>query len=58
VHAFQQDKVSAVIASYISEVVLALEPWAAQLKGRCPGRFPEQAGTLMHLNGQLGPIVV
>jgi branched-chain amino acid transport system substrate-binding protein len=36
VRAFQravnQDKVSAVIASYISEVVLALEPWAARLK--------------------------
>jgi branched-chain amino acid transport system substrate-binding protein len=27
-----EDKVSAVIASYISEVVLALEPWAARLK--------------------------
>jgi branched-chain amino acid transport system substrate-binding protein len=36
VRAFQraasQDKVHAVIASYISEVVLALEPWAARLK--------------------------
>src|SRR5580704_1451775 len=36
VRAFQRavsdDKVSAVIASYISEVVLALEPWAARLK--------------------------
>jgi branched-chain amino acid transport system substrate-binding protein len=36
VRAFQravsEDKVSAVIASYISEVVLALEPWAARLK--------------------------
>ncbi len=36
VRAFQravnQDHVSAVIASYISEVVLALEPWAARLK--------------------------
>ena len=35
VRAFQRavsdDKVSAVIASYISEVVLALEPWAARL---------------------------
>ncbi len=35
VRAFQravnQDKVSAVIASYISEVVLALEPWSARL---------------------------
>ncbi|MDR3465158.1 MAG: ABC transporter substrate-binding protein [Xanthobacteraceae bacterium] len=35
VRAFQravsEDKVSAVIASYISEVVLALEPWAARL---------------------------
>jgi branched-chain amino acid transport system substrate-binding protein len=30
--AAQQDKVSAVIASYISEVVLALEPWAGRLK--------------------------
>ena len=36
VHAFQravsEDKVNAVIASYVSEVVLALEPWAARLK--------------------------
>ena len=36
VRAFQravsEDKVSAVIARYISEVVLALEPWAARLK--------------------------
>src|ERR1700710_212417 len=36
VRAFQravnEDKVSIVIASYISEVVLALEPWAARLK--------------------------
>src|SRR6201987_4528427 len=36
VRAFQravsEDKVSAVITSYISEVVLALEPWAARLK--------------------------
>jgi branched-chain amino acid transport system substrate-binding protein len=36
VRAFQravsEDKVAAVIASYISEVVLALEPWAARLK--------------------------
>src|ERR1700753_3402614 len=35
VRAFQRavsdDKVSAVIASYISEVVIALEPWAARL---------------------------
>src|ERR1700686_4559640 len=35
VRAFQRaasdDKVNAVIASYISEVVLALEPWAARL---------------------------
>jgi branched-chain amino acid transport system substrate-binding protein len=35
VRAFQravnQDKVSAVIASYVSEVVLALEPWSARL---------------------------
>jgi branched-chain amino acid transport system substrate-binding protein len=29
--AAQQDKVNAVIASYISEVVLALEPWAGRL---------------------------
>ena len=29
--AAQQDKVAAVIASYISEVVLALEPWAGRL---------------------------
>src|SRR5512136_207115 len=36
VRAFQravnEDKVNMVIASYISEVVLALEPWAARLK--------------------------
>src|SRR3954454_3487938 len=36
VRAFQravnEDKVNAVITSYISEVVLALEPWAARLK--------------------------
>ncbi|WGS02739.1 ABC transporter substrate-binding protein [Bradyrhizobium sp. ISRA443] len=36
VRAFQravnEDKVNAVISSYISEVVLALEPWAARLK--------------------------
>src|SRR3954451_14173919 len=36
VRAFQravsEDKVNSVIASYISEVVLALEPWAARLK--------------------------
>ncbi|HEX3348548.1 MAG TPA: ABC transporter substrate-binding protein [Acetobacteraceae bacterium] len=30
--AAQQDHVNAVIASYISEVVLALEPWAGRLK--------------------------
>ena len=30
--AVQQDNVTAVIASYISEVVLALEPWAGRLK--------------------------
>ena len=30
--AVQQDGVNAVIASYVSEVVLALEPWAARLK--------------------------
>ena len=30
--AVQQDKVVAVIASYVSEVVLALEPWAGRLK--------------------------
>lgn len=30
--AVQQDKVHAVIASYVSEVVLALEPWAGRLK--------------------------
>src|ERR1700716_1810737 len=32
VRAVSDDKVNAVIASYISEVVLALEPWAARLK--------------------------
>ena len=30
--AVNEDHVNAVIASYISEVVLALEPWAARLK--------------------------
>jgi branched-chain amino acid transport system substrate-binding protein len=30
--AVQQDHVNAVIASYVSEVVLALEPWAGRLK--------------------------
>jgi branched-chain amino acid transport system substrate-binding protein len=30
--AVQQDHVAGVIASYISEVVLALEPWAGRLK--------------------------
>src|SRR3954453_19794206 len=30
--AVSEDKVNAVIASYISEVVLALEPWAARLQ--------------------------
>src|ERR1700744_829021 len=30
--AFNEDKVNVVIASYISEVVLALEPWASRLK--------------------------
>src|SRR5438128_4524488 len=30
--AVNEDKVNAVIASYISEVVLALEPWASRLK--------------------------
>src|SRR6187401_3210005 len=30
--AVNEDKVNAVIASYISEVVLALEPWAGRLK--------------------------
>src|SRR5271170_4673420 len=30
--AVSEDKVNAVIASYVSEVVLALEPWAARLK--------------------------
>ena len=30
--AAQHDKVAAVIASYVSEVVLALEPWAGRLK--------------------------
>src|SRR3954447_26197925 len=32
VRAVNEDKVNAVIASYISEVVLALEPWASRLK--------------------------
>jgi branched-chain amino acid transport system substrate-binding protein len=31
-----------VIASYISEVVLALEPWAARLKTRSSRRAPRQ----------------
>src|SRR6202012_4732232 len=30
--AVNEDKLTAVITSYISEVVLALEPWAARLK--------------------------
>ena len=55
VRAFQravsEDKVSAVIASYISEVVLALEPWAARLKmplitpGAPPTRSPRRSTT-------------
>jgi len=49
VRAFQravnEDKVSAVIASYISEVVLALEPWAARMKMPLitPGPLPTKS---------------
>jgi hypothetical protein len=51
VRAFQravsEDKVSAVIASYINDVVLALEPWAAQLlpcRRTTDGAMEEPAG--------------
>ena len=57
VRAFQravsEDKVSAVIASYISEVVLALEPWASRLKmplitpGAASNRSPRRSITIM-----------
>src|ERR1700748_1639102 len=54
VRAFQRavsdDKVSAVIASYISEVVLALEPWAARLKMPLitPGAAPNEITKAIH----------
>src|SRR5947209_14966291 len=54
VRAFQRavsdDKVNAVIASYISEVVLALEPWAARLKTVMitPGAASNQISKAVH----------
>lgn len=54
VRAFQRaasdDKVHAVIASYISEVVLALEPWAARLKLPMitPGAASNEITKLIH----------
>ncbi|WP_424630511.1 ABC transporter substrate-binding protein [Bradyrhizobium sp. SYSU BS000235] len=56
VRAFQRavsdDKVSAVIASYISEVVLALEPWAARLKMPLitPGAASNEITKAVHAN--------
>ena len=54
VRAFQravnQDKVHVVIASYVSEVVLALEPWAARLKMPfiTPGAASNQISMAVH----------
>src|SRR5258705_9479482 len=54
VRAFQravnEDKVNAVIASYISEVVLALEPWASRLKTPfiTPGAASNQISNSVH----------
>jgi len=50
--AAQSDKVSAVIASYISEVVLALEPWAGRLKlpMMTPGAASDQITRHVHDN--------
>ncbi len=54
VRAFQrlanQDKVHAVIASYTSEVVLALEPWAGRLKLPMitPGAASDEIGKRIH----------
>ena len=56
VRAFQravnEDKVNAVIASYISEVVLALEPWAARLKTPfiTPGAASNEISKSVHAN--------
>jgi branched-chain amino acid transport system substrate-binding protein len=56
VRAFQRavndDKVNAVIASYISEVVLALEPWAARLKTPLitPGAASNEISKAVHAN--------
>ena len=56
VRAFQravnEDKVNAVIASYISEVVLALEPWAARLKTPLitPGAASNEISKNVHAN--------
>jgi len=56
VRAFQravnEDKVNAVIASYISEVVLALEPWAARLKTPLitPGAASNEISKNVHNN--------
>jgi branched-chain amino acid transport system substrate-binding protein len=56
VRAFQravnEDKVSAVIASYISEVVLALEPWASRLKTPMitPGAASNEITRAVHEN--------
>ena len=56
VRAFQRavndDKVNVVIASYISEVVLALEPWAARLKTPLitPGAASNEISKAVHAN--------
>ena len=49
--AVQQDHVSAVIASYISEVALALEPWAGRLK--TPMITPRSEVSLAEVNGKI-----
>ena len=56
VRAFQrlanQDKVVAVVASYTSEVALALQPWAARLKMPfiTPGAASDELGKRIHAN--------
>ncbi|MET4030367.1 branched-chain amino acid transport system substrate-binding protein [Bradyrhizobium sp. JR7.2] len=56
VRAFQravnEDKVNAVIASYISEVVLALEPWASRLKTPfvTPGAASNEISKSVHVD--------
>ena len=55
VRAFQravnQDKVDAVIGSYISEVVLAIEPWSARLhEGRSSRRAPPRPTSPKHVH--------